>query len=420
MQLRKMKGLVILVFFCSCVFSVSGQRICIQEQRTPNDNTRSTSSHQKPRDVGVNKLLTQRSAGGNAPKGQLPEVIVIPVVVHILYFNEHDNISDAQVMSQLDVLNEDFRGKNPNRNEIPELFASLAADCGIEFRLATTDPKGYMTTGINRKKTGVQHFRGTNMKFSSLGGVDAWDTEKYLNIWVCRMIGGVMGSSSDTSSTPELDGVVISNACFGRIGNLTANFNRGRTATHEIGHWLNLRHTWGDTYCGDDYVDDTPRQAIPNKGCPKSNKQYHWVHCGDNRNIDMYMNFMDYTNDECMSMFTFGQRDRMRALFVEGGRRASLLQSPALQVSGIEAPTPVIEIPVEVSLYPNPAVSFLSVNIKGETGVKETVFSIHDRFGQPVVKGTLQSSKQQIPIHLLKPGMYYLHILGKTTKFVKM
>ena len=258
------------------------------------------------------------------PHQRTGNVITIPVVVHIVYRTSSENISDAQVQSQIDVLNEDFRRLNMDASNTPALFQGAAADVEIQFCLATRDPLGNPTNGITRTQTTKTSFSvyTDDVKYSSQGGKDAWPTDQYLNIWVCRLSGGVLGYAQFPNGGPAAtDGVVIDFRYFGRGGSAQAPYNKGRTATHEVGHWLNLRHIWGDAQCGDDYVNDTPTQQGPNYGCPT----FPHPTCGNAS--DMFMNYMDYTDDACMNLFTQGQKTRMRAVLAPNGFRAGLLTS---------------------------------------------------------------------------------------------
>src|ERR1700730_15192403 len=194
------------------------------------------------------------------PGKNLP-LITIPVVVHVLYNSADQNISDAQVRSEMDVLNFDYRRQNSDSDRTPEIFRQFAADCGIQFELAKTDPLGYATTGIVHKHTSILAFNiQDGIKFSKSGGDDAWDRDNYLNIWVGSLENGILGYSSVVGCHKENDGIVVQFNAFGTLGTANAPFNRGRTTTHEIGHWLNLIHVWGDADCGNDLVDDTPPQ----------------------------------------------------------------------------------------------------------------------------------------------------------------
>ncbi|WP_139925467.1 GEVED domain-containing protein [Hymenobacter sp. DG01] len=263
--------------------------------------------------------------------------ITIPVVVHVLYNTTAQNISDAQIQSQLDVLNEDFSKTNADVSKTPAAFAGLAADPNLQFVLAKRTPSGAATTGIERKSTTKTSW-GTDdaMKKASTGGLDAWDSGKYLNLWVCNLSGGVLGYAQFPGGPASTDGVVILTSAFGRGGSSSAPFNLGRTATHEVGHWLNLRHIWGDASCGNDLVADTPTQQTSNYGCPSFPK----VTCTNGPNGDMFMNYMDYVDDACMYMFSTGQSTRMNALFATGGARASLVSSNGATAPGGTTPTP--------------------------------------------------------------------------------
>jgi hypothetical protein len=251
--------------------------------------------------------------------GQRPDVLgrtgvtVIPVVVHVVYRGAAQNISDDQIHSQIDVLNRDFRKTNPDVSSTPAPFLPLAEDARVEFELATTDPAGNPTDGITRTSTTVNGFTDDNkVKHASSGGADAWSRDNYLNLWVCRLSGGLLGYAQFPGGPPDTDGVVIRDTSFGTTGTAAAPFNLGRTATHEIGHWLNLRHIWGDdgTGCsGDDFVADTPNAAGSNAGMPA----FPHVTCSNGPNGDMFMNYMDYTDDAGMFMFTAGQVTRMQA-----------------------------------------------------------------------------------------------------------
>ena len=361
-------------------------------------------------------LFTQAQNGA-----ALPEVITIPVVVHVLYNNAQQNISDAQILSQLDALNQDYRGANADRNKTPAYFSGLAADCGFEFRLAKRDPNGLATNGIIRKYTTIQYFSNDDRAKSAAGGGDAaWNRDQYLNIWVCNLTGGVLGYTSTVGCAAEKDGVVISYAAFGTTGTAAAPFNLGRTATHEIGHWLNLRHLWGDTYCGDDGVDDTPQQRASNRGVPTGER----FTCGNTAHGDMYMNFMDLTDDAVMHLFTIGQRARMRSLFAGGGARKAILSSPALQASSlVKAATPVAEVTVSaasVTVYPNPASQTIMVDVNTK-GTASGILTIFNAAGQPVISQPFNSNHTVIGISQLPAGIYYLRqgSSGVVIKFIK-
>jgi hypothetical protein len=255
------------------------------------------------------------------------EVIRIPVVVHVVYKAAAENISDEQVISQIQILNQDYRRQNADAGQTPELFQGVAADTEIEFCLATRDPSGQPTNGITRTQTNANSFiQNDGVKRTATGGIDAWPSSKYVNIWVCNLESPLLGFGTlPGTASPENDGVVIKYKNFGNIGVLNPLYNKGRTTTHEVGHFLNLLHTWGDdegssdNCAGTDLIFDTPNQATAHFGCPA----YPQPSCGNT--CDMYMNYMDYTNDRCMNLFTKGQKLRMLATL--NGFRLSLLSS---------------------------------------------------------------------------------------------
>ncbi|WP_377267030.1 zinc metalloprotease [Peterkaempfera sp. SMS 1(5)a] len=242
-------------------------------------------------------------------------ITLIPVVVHVVHnpASPAQNISDEQVRSQIDVLNRDYRRDNPDSAQTPPVFKDLVADARLRFALADKDPSGSPTDGITRTETTAQSFTDDDkVKSSSTGGADGWPSDAYLNLWVCRLGGGLLGYAQFPGGPSGTDGVVITYTGFGTGGAAAAPFDLGRTATHEIGHWLNLRHIWGDddNACnGSDFVDDTPNQGGPNQGKP----EFPHISCGNEPNGDMFMNYMDYSDDAAMFMFTEGQVRRMQA-----------------------------------------------------------------------------------------------------------
>jgi hypothetical protein len=265
--------------------------------------------------------------------------ITIPVVVHVVYRTTAENISEAQILSQINVLNADFRKLNADASLIPSQFTGLAADAQIQFCLASVDPSGNPTTGIIRRATTVTSFSTNNsVKYTANGGSNAWPADRYLNIWVCNLSGGVLGYAQFPGGATATDGVVCTYTAFGTTGSAAAPFNKGRTATHEVGHWLNLRHIWGDATCGSDQVNDTPTHNTANYGCPSFP---HYSTCSGSP-LEMTMNYMDYTDDACMYMFSAGQSSRMNALFAPGGARYSLLSSNGCGGSGGGDPNPVV------------------------------------------------------------------------------
>ncbi|PEV84690.1 zinc metalloprotease [Bacillus thuringiensis] len=259
-------------------------------------------------------------------------VVKIPVVVHVVWNTEEQNISEEQVHSQIDVLNLDFRAANPDIANVPSVFKDSVSDARVEFFLATKDPNGNQTNGIARTHTTKKSFPylDDSVKSKNTGGADAWPSDKYLNLWVCPQIldedgEEILGYAQFPGGLSETDGVVIAYTCFGSTGTATKPYHLGRTATHEVGHWFNLYHIWGDdqrspnTCSGSDKVDDTPNQGKPNYERPT----FPHTSCNNGPNGDMFMNFMDYVYDDTMFMFTKGQVDRIDACLA--GPRSSFL-----------------------------------------------------------------------------------------------
>ncbi|MEE9440208.1 MAG: M43 family zinc metalloprotease [Saprospiraceae bacterium] len=308
-----MKKFILLVVSALLCVSVMAQRNCgsmeyLDQQIKQNPD----------RAISLQKIeqQTQNWIKNNGDNSQR-SVVTIPVVVHVVYRTSSENISNAQIQSQIDVLNADFRRLNSDADNT----WSQAADTEIEFCLASSDPNGNATNGITRTSTTVNGF-GTNdaVKFSSSGGKNAWPSGSYLNFWVCNIGGGILGYAQFPGGSSNTDGVVNDSRYFGTVGSATAPFDLGRTATHEVGHWLNLRHIWGDGGCNvDDFVSDTPTSDGANYGCATGHSS-----CST---TDMVQNYMDYSDDACMNLYTLGQKNRMQALFGSGGTRSSLLSS---------------------------------------------------------------------------------------------
>jgi Pregnancy-associated plasma protein-A len=250
----------------------------------------------------IEQAVRRSLASGQAER-MARKLITIPTVVHVVYKKTAENISDAQVKTQIAVLNKDFRATNADKSKVPAVWKGLVADAKLRFALAKKDPDGAATNGITRTKTTRDSFGTSNaVKKTSQGGADAWPSDRYLNIWVCNLGDGLLGYAQFPGGPAATDGVVILYSAFGTSGAAGPPFNLGRTATHEVGHWLNLRHIWGDRNdCGGtDFVPDTPNQQLPNTGKPT----FPHVTCNNGPNGDMFMNYMDYVDDDTMFMFT--------------------------------------------------------------------------------------------------------------------
>ncbi|NHM01642.1 zinc metalloprotease [Flavobacterium difficile] len=237
-------------------------------------------------------------------------VLEIPVVVNVLYRTTAENISLAQIQSQIDVLNKDFNATNSDYNTANNPYSSVRANVGIRFVLDQ----------VIRKATNKTSW-GTNdaMKRTTTGGLNAVSPTTKMNMWICTIGGGILGYAQFPGGAAATDGVVLDSKYTGTTGTATFPFNLGRTGTHEVGHWMNLRHIWGDATCGSDLVSDTPTHNAANSGVPAVG---HRSTCSGTP-LEMYMNYMDYTDDRGMYMFTNGQKSRMLAIFNVGGSRAS-------------------------------------------------------------------------------------------------
>lgn len=245
--------------------------------------------------------------------------IEIPVVVNVLYNAPAENISLAQIQSQIDVLNKDFTATNTDLTKLSStVFAGMGANVDITFKLETSVGDG----GVIRKSTKKTSW-GTRdaMKSSKQGGIDPTSPSTTLNIWACKIGGGILGYAQFPGGKAATDGVVIDSKYFGLSGSASAPYNLGRTATHEVGHWMNLRHIWGDSSCGNDFVEDTPVHKTANYTATAP-----FVSLCLPTHYEMPMNYMDYTNDDLMYMFTNGQKARMLAVFASGGPRATIGQ----------------------------------------------------------------------------------------------
>jgi hypothetical protein len=270
-------------------------------------------------------------------------VRIIPVVVHVIHTNGAENISKAQILSQIDVLNKDFRRLNADTNNTPLPFQAIAADSEIEFRMAQLDPSGNCTDGINRVYSPL-----TNQARNNVKSLIRWPRNMYLNIWIVNSIrnvngtpGTVIGFAQFPGGADSTDGVVVAYNWMGTIGAAQSNGGLGRTATHEVGHWLNLRHIWGDDggLCtGSDNVSDTPNQADLNQSnCPNFPRLDACTSAG---NGVLFSDYMDYTNGNCQNIFTVGQAARMNAALSNPTSGRNNLFTPAnLAATGVSTPT---------------------------------------------------------------------------------
>ncbi len=354
---------------------------------------------------------TQNWIRNNERQTSVREVITIPVVVHVVYFDETENISDQQIYNQIQVLNEDFRFLNEDRDRIPSAFQGDAADVGFEFCLVNIDPEGNPTNGITRTQTMYECVGNTvdelapdgtpRLFYSNKGGRDIWDSEQYLNLYVANTCGRFLGRAKLPGTvSPNEDAVTIDYDHFGdNCSPSSFPFDLGRTATHEVGHFFNLRHIFGDaTGCSmDDLVEDTPLQDTAYFGCPT----HPQLSCSS---FDQFMNFMGFVDDRCMQMFTNGQRDRMMATLASGGPRNGLAMSSLCN-------TPSVPTEDVLTVFPNPVNDCLHLNFETSSSEKVAI-RLFNPLGQIVYE-----NKNQNPLALksinttnLAGGVYWLVI----------
>ena len=291
--------------------SVASRKSCPSEEIRANllANDADAKARYLALENGTEKFIQARKAGRVLADG----TIEIPVVVNVLYRTSAENISDARIAEQISVLNKDFGATNSDISKVPSEFSAVAVgDTKVRFRLAKTV----------RKSTTVRSWKTNDaMKKSSSKGIDATDPTQYFNIWVVGDMSSILGYATfPESSGLWNDGVVLA-APFVGVTGASAPYNLGRTATHEVGHYLNLRHIWGDANCGSDLVADTPTQTTANYGKPT----YPLMNtCGGVSRSVMFMNYMDYVDDAAMFMFSAGQKDRMQAVLTSTGARKGL------------------------------------------------------------------------------------------------
>ncbi|HEY6159780.1 MAG TPA: M43 family zinc metalloprotease [Bacteroidia bacterium] len=368
----------------------------------------------------IQQKIAERFADPNSPQA----TYTIPCIVHIINNGESvgsgSNISQTQVNSQFDVLNEDYNKTNPDFATVcPSVFQSVAANCQITWCKALRDPNGNTLSEpgidrINRNTMGwsappySQSYIDATIKPASI-----WDPTRYCNIWVCNLGNQLLGYATFPSNstlaglfgpygTATTDGVVILYNAFGRVGNVASPYNKGRSATHELGHWLGLRHIWGDATCGNDYCADTPTQNGPNyAGCPS----FPSVTCTNGPNGDMWVNYMDYVTDACMVMFTNNQKTRMQTAMQHGTYRLPL------QSSFVCSPlsTGDIDAHHKFDLYPNPTAGRITIDpldMGGELTVK-----VYDIVGNLVKEMKMENNaKFEVDLTDKQNGAYFIEL----------
>ncbi|HLG03307.1 MAG TPA: M43 family zinc metalloprotease, partial [Bacteroidia bacterium] len=339
----------------------------------------------------------------------------IPVIFHVIWNTTAQNISTTRITDQMNVLNKDFRKLNTDTNLVPSVWKSIAADCEINFCLAQRDPNGNWTDGIERVQTTVTNFgSSSDIKFTANGGANAWDRNKYLNIWVGNLGSSLLGYATPPGGSASFDGVVLQYTAVGVAG-ASPPYNKGRTATHEIGHWLNLRHIWGDdgsSCSGTDNVTDTPNQADENYGCPSFPLTDA---CQTASPGVMWMNYMDYTNDACMYMFTAGQKTRMGTCL--NGTRVSIKTSNGCTPVGITENS----LAGIFAVYPSPTNGAVTLDF-GTALTDDFDVIISNAMGQVVYTRHYDAiAEEQLSLDLSgnSSGIYFIEVQSRHEKVIR-
>lgn len=371
----------------------------------------------------------------------------IPIVFHILYTNQavgsSYNLSQAQINSQITILNQDFRKTNTDFNTwaTQSAFVSAAADCEIEFCAARVNPDGnaMLEPGINRIKCSDKGFTNPPHSDVYIDGTikpnTIWDPTKYFNIWVVYMNDGTLGYAqfpdvpngtptigdiSGWGSSANTDGVVIDYRYIGNMGTAQSPFNKGRTTVHEVGHWLGLRHINGDSNCGNDYCADTPAQSSLTNSCPSVTGNTLAANCGTaspNPPGRMYQNYMDYSEDRCLVMFTANQKARMQACMANCERRITLNASNVCTVTNLKEEL----LHFSTEIFPNPSSGEVYVTYNSNSN-SEFQLSIVNAIGQEVYFSTHNPSKNsnvKIDMNTVPKGIYFITITSSSNSITK-
>lgn len=339
-------------------------------------------------------------------------VIYLPVVFHVVWNTAAQNITDNCIAQTLLALNNDLRKLNTDfSTKCPAVFQGVAADCEVQFCMASKDPTGAVSNGITRTQTTQTSFSTDNkVKFTAQGGHDAWDRNKFVNLWCCNLGGGLLGYGQFPGGTANTDGVVCHSTYLVATGGCgAAPYDKGRTTVHELGHWFGLKHIWGDANCGNDGVADTPTSQTSNFGCPA----FPHVTCSNGPNGDMFCNYMDYTDDPCMVMFTTGQKAVITATM--NGSRAALKTSAATNC--LSTGMSEHQLAEYVSVFPNPSNGDFTMNVN-IPNITSADMIIYNALGEAVLekKIAIPSGGNNVDVDMNNQpeGMYLIKM--KTTE----
>ena len=346
----------------------------------------------------------------------------LPVIVHIIHNGETvgngTNLSQVQVNSQFDALNEDYRILNADLANTPAIFAPFIGDMGLNFAKATIDPFGnpLVEPGIDRVDRNTLGLTAPPYAVTyinnSVKPQTIWDPYQYLNIWVVNMSNGMLGFSTFPANSglgclPPVqadslrDGIVIHYCAFGRTGNVCPPYHKGRSTTYEVAQWLGLRRL-AQTSCGDDCVSDTPLGDYTYGACPSF--PLVSVPCNNAPNGDMFMNFMSYLDDSCKFMFTQGQKGRIDTCLTNGTFQSALRLSTAAQPLSVNDLTDH-----GLVIYPNPNNGKFTVEGKGE-------LTIYNALGEKIIFQTLLNKNTEIDLGDIPKGLYQFRLLSESGK----
>ena len=379
-----------------------------------------------------------------AKRSKQPKKLIVPVVFHILYSGATAYPNNDQVASQLTALNRDFASSeySSKKSKDGTDVTAYVADTEITFCVPQKDPNGKKTTGINYVATDTVTWGDSDgMKSELTGGTGPWDPDRYLNVWVVRLADSISGWAQMPGGPKGTDGIVLDYRFFGTEGTAAAPYDEGKTLTHLIGNYLNLFDLWNEgNLCGDDYVADTPIHNSPNNHCIIN--ETHVSMCNDNP-VEMTMNLMDNTPDACMYMFTLGQKQRMQATLLEGGARASLVESEVQcgKVPKGGAPSQAVvavapDVTTEageskwldslslttVTIFPNPAIAeaHVIVTVQQTTTIRTVVYDV---LGRVVHQGdtSIGEGQHQIELNVANwpTGAYYTHVRVGDERFIE-
>ncbi|CAG0994398.1 MAG: T9SS type A sorting domain-containing protein [Bacteroidetes bacterium] len=402
-----MKYIILLFFFIYSITSSYTQVICGTEHFITSEKGKDFYSQ-------LNEYILKEFPSVKNNK----TTTIIPLVFHIVYSTPQQNVHDSVIYRQLDILNNDFQRKNADTSNTPSAFKSVSGALDVEFCLAKQTPNGQSTTGILRVQTATTSFASPvnygvpdPIKRTNMGGSDSWDTEKYINIWICNLTGSTAYTAPKGNFLPGDDGIVCH---YNHIG-LTNGYpyNKGRSIVHEMGHYFGLKHIWGDdngTCAGTDFINDTPNQANYSTNCPS----FPLVDvCSPNSPGVMYMNYMDYSEDACRNMFTQGQVNYMIA-------------SMNFTIPNIHNPT-ACSFPSKISekhfshsisFYPNPFSDNLLVTFSAP--MQNGTLQIKDLNGKTVfLLQHITANSEKINTSFLSEGIYFLEIFDENFYSIK-